>query len=47
VVKTIAALSADPAFHGVELKTESSPERGNPEGYSFELSVLYTPAEAK
>ena len=47
VVKTISALSADPAFHGVELKTESSPERGNPEGYSFELSVLYTQAEAK
>jgi hypothetical protein len=47
VVKTIAAFSSDPAFRGVELKTEAGPERGSPEGYSFELSVLYAPEEPK
>jgi Tfp pilus assembly protein PilN len=47
VVKTIAALSADPTFHGVDLKTEASPERGSPDGYSFELTVFYTPPEGK
>lgn len=47
VVKTIASLAVDPAFHGVELRSEASAERGSPEGYSFELAVRYTPAEAK
>lgn len=47
VVKTITALAAEPAFHGVELRTEASAERGSPEGYSFELGVRYTPAESK
>ena len=47
VVKTISALSADPSFRGVELRTESSPEHGTPEGYSFDLSVLYMPKESK
>jgi hypothetical protein len=47
VVKTIAALSADPAFRAVNLKSEASPERGSPEGYSFELTVRYTPMEGK
>ncbi len=47
VVKTIAALSSDPAFRGVELRTEAGPEHGLPEGYSFELSVRYIPKEPK
>ena len=47
VVKTIASLAADPAFHGVTLKSEASAEHGAPEGYSFELSVLYTPPSAR
>lgn len=47
VVKTIAALSADPAFHGVDLKTEASPQGGTPDGYSFDLTVFYTPPEGK
>jgi hypothetical protein len=47
VVKTIAAFSSDPAFHSVELRTEAGPEHGSPEGYSFELSVLYTPKVPK
>jgi hypothetical protein len=41
VVKTIAALSADPAFRDVQLKSEATPERGAVEGHSFELSALY------
>lgn len=43
VVKTIAALSADPTFHDVELKSEAGPERGTPEGYSFDLAVVFVP----
>jgi hypothetical protein len=46
VVKTIAALATDPAFRGVELKVEASGEHGVPEGYSFELSLVYAPDEA-
>lgn len=42
VVKTIAALATDPAFHGVVLTTETSAEHGVPEGYIFELSFGYT-----
>ena len=41
VVKTIAALSADPAFRDVELKSEATAEHGAVEGHSFELSTLY------
>jgi Tfp pilus assembly protein PilN len=46
VVKTIAALASDRAFHDVELKMEASAERGVPEGYSFELVLSYAPDEA-
>jgi hypothetical protein len=46
VVRTIAALAADPAFRDVELRTETSAERGVPEGYSFDLSLGYAPEEA-
>ena len=43
VVTTIAALSRDPAFSTIELKSETSPEQGVPEGHSFALSVRYLP----
>ncbi len=41
VPRTIEALSRDSAFGSVELRSETSPERGVPEGYSFELSLRY------
>lgn len=43
VVKTIAAFSRDPAFPSVILHSESSPERGVPEGRSFQMTVAYRP----
>lgn len=46
VVHTIAALSRDPAFTNIALHAESSPERGAPEGHTFELVVRYTPETA-
>jgi hypothetical protein len=45
VVKTLAALSADPMFRDVVIKNEMNPEKGAPEGYSFELSVVFTPED--
>jgi hypothetical protein len=47
VVKTLAALSADPSFRDVVLRNETNPEKGAPEGYSFELSLVFTPEEGK
>lgn len=41
VVRTIAAFSRDPAFSEVELHSESSPEKGVPEGHAFVVSVRY------
>ena len=41
VVATIAALSRDPAFSAIELKSESNPEQGVPEGRSFAVSARY------
>ncbi|HKA35713.1 MAG TPA: hypothetical protein VKH43_02785 [Thermoanaerobaculia bacterium] len=43
VVRTIAAFAKDPAFESMALHTESSPEKGVPEGHSFEVTVLYRP----
>jgi hypothetical protein len=43
VVRTIAALSRDPSFESVELRSEASPEAGVPEGYSFQLGIRYRP----
>jgi hypothetical protein len=43
VVSTIAALSHDPAFAAVEIHSESSQERGVPEGHTFELAAQYIP----
>jgi hypothetical protein len=47
VVKTLAAFSADPLFRDVALHNETNPEKGAPEGYSFELSVIFSPEEGK
>jgi len=46
VVRTITALSRDPAFLVVNLKSESTPEHGVPEGHSFEVEVRYAPPGA-
>jgi Tfp pilus assembly protein PilN len=43
VVHTIAALSRDPAFSAVEIHSESSQERGVPEGHTFEVAARYVP----
>jgi Tfp pilus assembly protein PilN len=43
VVRTIAAFARDPAFDSVALHSESSPEKGVPEGHSFEVTVKYHP----
>ena len=41
VVPTIAALSKDPAFGAVELRTESSPEGVSADPFVFQLSSVY------
>ncbi|HJW14045.1 MAG TPA: hypothetical protein VJ776_05085 [Thermoanaerobaculia bacterium] len=43
VVRTIAAFARDPAFDSVALHAESSPEKGVPEGHSFDVTVRYRP----
>jgi Tfp pilus assembly protein PilN len=43
VVKTIAALGKDPAFEGVELKSETMAEPGSPEPFQFSLGARYEP----
>ena len=43
VVKTIAAFSKDPSFESLALHTESNPEKGVPEGHTFEVTVQYRP----
>ena len=45
VVRAIAALSKDPAFRNVELRSETTPERGVPEGHSFTIGLRYFPEE--
>jgi len=45
VVRTIAALGRDPVFSVVDLKSESTPEQGVPEGHSFEIETRYTAPE--
>jgi Tfp pilus assembly protein PilN len=47
VVHAIAALSKDPAFSDVELHAESSPDKGEPEGYTFSISMRYVPLESR
>ncbi len=46
VVPTIAALSKDPAFGAVELRTETSPEGAAADPFLFQLSSRYV-SEAK
>ena len=41
VTRTITALSRDPAFHSIELRSETTPELGVPEGHSFQLGIGY------
>jgi Tfp pilus assembly protein PilN len=43
VVRTIAAFARDPAFNAVALHTESTPEKGVPEGHLFNVTVTYRP----
>ena len=43
VVSTIAAFARDPAFNSVALHSESTPEKGVPEGHSFDVTVTYRP----
>ena len=43
VVRTIAAFAKDPVFDSMVLRSESSPERGVPEGRSFLMTVVYRP----
>ena len=43
VVPTITALSKDPAFSAVELRTESSPEGATTDPYLFQISSRYAP----
>ena len=43
VVRTIAAFARDPAFDAVALHTESTPEKGVPEGHLFNVTVTYRP----
>jgi Tfp pilus assembly protein PilN len=41
VVRTIAAFARDPVFSAMVLHSESSPERGVPEGRTFLMTVVY------
>jgi Tfp pilus assembly protein PilN len=43
VVRTIAAFARDPAFESVALHSESTPEKGVPEGHTFNVTVTYRP----
>ncbi len=43
VVRTVAAFARDPAFDSVLLHSESSPERGVPEGRTFQVTVHLRP----
>jgi Tfp pilus assembly protein PilN len=45
VVRTIAALARDPVFSVVDLRSESTPEQGVPEGHSFEIDTHYAAPE--
>lgn len=47
VVRTIAALGKDPALEGVELRSETASEPGNPEPFQFLLGARYEAGELK
>jgi len=44
IVKTLAALAKDPYFREPVPASESDPEKGAPEGFTFHLSVKYLAA---
>jgi hypothetical protein len=50
IPQTIVALSKDPSFDAVQLKSEAAPDAaaaaGALEGYVFDLTVRYTPVGA-
>jgi hypothetical protein len=43
IVKTLEAFAKDPHFHRPIPSSESDPERGQPEGFQFRLTVGYFP----
>ncbi|HET9794314.1 MAG TPA: hypothetical protein VFS34_07615 [Thermoanaerobaculia bacterium] len=43
IVKTLAALAKDPYFREPVPASETDPEKGAPEGFTFHLSVRYLP----
>ena len=45
VVRTIAAFARDPAFDAVALHSEATPEKGVPEGHTYQVTVTYRPPE--
>jgi Tfp pilus assembly protein PilN len=47
VVRTLAALSKDPAFQTIQLHSEAKPDQGSPEGYSFLIGLKYVPEETR
>ena len=47
VVHALSALAKDPAFSNIELHAESSPEKGEPEGFTFSISLRYVPLESR
>jgi Tfp pilus assembly protein PilN len=45
VVRTIAAFARDSTFTVINLKAETTPEHGVPEGHSFEMEIRYPPPQ--
>jgi Tfp pilus assembly protein PilN len=45
VVRTIAAFAHDPVFNALALHSEATPEKGVPEGRTFQVTVSYRPPE--
>jgi hypothetical protein len=43
IVRTLDAFAKDPHFHHPTPSSESDPERGQPEGFQFHLTVQYFP----
>jgi hypothetical protein len=45
IVKTLEAFARDPHFHRPTPSSEADPEKGQPEGFQFHLTVRYVPRE--
>ncbi len=43
IVRTLDAFAKNPHFHHPAPSTESDPEKGQPEGFQFHLTVQYSP----